>query len=70
MTDVDFRLDSDDEGDGVSEVENHNEDECLKVQKTTTNTAAARLRKSCELCRTQKARCIANGEAERCQRYV
>jgi len=55
MVGVDTRPDSDE-----SATEN---EELPKVQRT------ARLRKSCELCRTQKARCIASEGSDRCQRY-
>ena len=57
MADVDIRIDSDDST-------NENENEGSKVLKT------ARLRKSCEPCRTQKARCIPTKGSELCQRYV
>jgi hypothetical protein len=56
MVDVDTRLDSDESGSENEEIP--------KIQRT------ARLRKSCELCRTQKARCISSEGADRCQRYV
>lgn len=55
MASVDTHLDSEDTA---------SENESAKVQRT------ARLRKSCELCRTQKARCISSEGSDRCQRYV